>query len=156
MKFEINETAYRFTYGEQHRLDKGGSKYSRFICEVYIFDPDTFLVCSKRSYSSKAMGSPLLYPFASGLDVQKAYIKFFKDKKLESEFSRLDDNAYWNTFWKRFDDGGQKLADYNKFEDFYRIKMIVDWCENNSIPYFVNKKDEFIRYTMEYGDLSII
>lgn len=155
MKFEINETAYRFTYGEQHRLNKD-SKYSRFICEAYIFAPDTFLVCSKRSYSAKAMGSPLLYPFASRLDVQKAYIKFLKDKKLESEFSRLDDNDYWNTFWKRFDDGGQKLADYNKFEDFYRIKMIVDWCENNSIPYFINKKDEFIRYTMEYGDLSII
>ena len=38
----------------------------------------------------------------------------------------------------------------SSIEDRLRIQKIVEWCEENSIPYYINKKDEVIKEIMEY------
>ena len=131
MILTINEELYRFTFAERP--------------VTYIFDPDSYLICESGTDEAAAVENPILFPSATRAEAQKAYIKSLDNKRLNHIFKGLDDREYWDTFWKYFDDGGLKFHDFNLFEDRYRLNMIISWCEENNIPYYLDKKDEFIK-----------
>ncbi|MGN0610524.1 MAG: hypothetical protein ACI4JI_01960 [Ruminiclostridium sp.] len=116
---------------------------------TYLFDLDTFLVYPSETEEAKAINRAIVFPAVTRAEAQKAYIKSLNNKKLNYIFKDLDDNDYWNTFWKYFDDGGEKLNSFNSFEEYYRIQTIIEWCEENNIPYWINKKDQFIKMVLE-------
>lgn len=134
MKLEINRELYSYT----------------FSSDVYIFDPYSFAIYKKDSDESKSIDTPIIFPTVARIEAQKAYVNSLNNKKLYNKFKNLNDGEYSNRFWHYFDDGWQKLIDYERFEDYYRIKRIVDWCDENYIPYFINQKDEFIKRVLDY------
>ena len=148
MILEINEELYRFTFAEISYLDINKKKVI-YEPVTYLFDLDTFLVCLSETEEAKTVNRSIVFPSVTRAEAQKAYIKFLNNKKLNSIFRDLDDNDYWNTFWKYFDDGGEKFSAFNRFEEYYRIQAIIDWCEENNIPYWINKKDQFIKWVLE-------
>lgn len=154
MVLEINEQLLGFTFAEQGFLDE--SKAYPLGCKliyepvIYIFDPDSFAVCRKNSDEAEAVENPIMFPSVTRAEAQKAYISFLNDPKLSAVFNGLGDKEYWDTFWNYFDDGGEKFAEFNRFEKYYRIKSITDWCEINNIPYYINNRDEFIRSISEF------
>ena len=50
-----------------------------------------------------------------------------------------------NWFWGTVDDGGQILTDFRNFEVKYQLKKLTDWCEENSISYYVDKNDWYLK-----------
>ena len=148
MILEINEELYMFTFAEQSYLDMNKNKVI-YEPVTYIFDLDTFLVYPSENEEAKTVNRAIVFPSVTRAEAQKAYIKSLNNKKLNYIFKDLDDNDYWNTFWKYFDDGGEKLNDFNSFEEYYRMQTIIDWCEENNIPYWINKKDQFIKMVLE-------
>lgn len=147
MILEINEELYGFTFAEKSFLDLNNKVIYEPV--TYLFDLDTFVVCMSGTDETEAMERTIVFPAVTRAEAQKAYIKSLNNKKLNSIFYCLNDNDYWSTFWKYFDDGGEKLTTFNRFERYYRIKKIVDWCEENNIPYYINKKDQFIKCVLE-------
>ena len=115
---------------------------------TYIFDPYSFLICEKGTAEADAVAEPIIFPSVTRLEAQKAYIRSLDDKKLDRIFSALDDKGYWDTFWNVFDDGGDKLISFEKFERRYRLRKITKWCDIHNIPYYIDKKDEFIQWIL--------
>lgn len=154
MNLEINEKLYYYTFGEEGYLNE---QMLRVLYRpiTYIFDPDSFIICRKDAPEAESVENPIVFPAVSRIEAQRAYVGALNNKKLQNDFKNLDDDKFWNLFWGYFDDGAQKLRDYEMFEEKYRIKRIVDWCEENYIPYFINKKDEFIKEVLDYNICSV-
>ena len=138
MVLKIDSTVYGYT-----------DKISDTESVAYIFDPDSFLIVEKGSNEADTVAEPLIFPSVTRSETQRAYVKSFDDKKLDHIFSDLDDKEYWDTFWNIFDDGGEKLIAFEKFERRYRIQKITEWCDENNIPYYIDKKDDFINWILE-------
>lgn len=139
MELEINHELYSCT----------------FPPNVYVFDPYSFTICKKDSDESKSIDSPIAFPSIERIEAQRAYVDSLNNKQLNIKFKNISDGEYSTKFWHYFDDGWLKLNDYERFEDYYRIKKIVDWCEENYIPYFINRKDEFIKRVLDYKTLHL-
>lgn len=154
MKLEINERLYNCTDAMEMYLDVNESYPlgMKVIYKpiVYIFDWYSFIVCRKDSEEAESIENPIIFPDVTPLEVQKAYVKSLNSRKLNNIFNRLSDEEYSKVFWEYFDDGWQNLIDYNMFERKYRLNRIAEWCEENYIPYYFNKKDEFIKRTLDY------
>lgn len=116
---------------------------------TFIFDPFSYLICEKGTEEADSVIEPIIFPSVTRLEAQKAYIKSLDNKKLNRIFDGLDDKEYWYTFWDYFDDDGDKLFSFEKFERLYTLKKITDWCDENNIPYYIDKKDDFIRWILE-------
>lgn len=149
MKLAINERLYSFTNAIEMYLDENeayplGMKVI-YKPVVYIFDWYSFSVCRKDSKEAESIENPIIFPAVTSLEAQKAYVKSLNNRRLNNIFNRLSDEEYSNVFWKYFDDGWQELGKYYKFEEKYRLNRIAEWCEENYIPYYFDKKDEFIR-----------
>lgn len=149
MILKINEELCSFTFagkGILHENNKYPFGY-KFVNEpaAYFFDPDSGIVCESGTDDAEAIDDPIVFPSVTRIEVQKEYIKSLDDKKLNDIFKGLDDKEYWDTFWQYFDDGGEKFTAFGIFEKRYRINKIIKWCEENNIPYYVDKKDEFIK-----------
>lgn len=153
MKLEINEKLYNCTNAIEMYLDENeayplGMKVI-YKPIVYIFDWYSFIVCRKDSEEAKSIENPVIFPAVTTLEVQKAYVKSLNSRKLNNTFNRLSDEEYSEVFWKYFDDGWQELGKFYVFERKYRLNRIAEWCEENYIPYYFNKKDDFIKRTLE-------
>lgn len=149
MKLAINERLYSFTNAIEMYLDENeayplGMKVI-YKPVVYIFDWYSFSVCRSDSEEAESIENPIIFPAVTSLEAQKAYVKSLNNRKLNNIFNRLSDEEYSNVFWKYFDDGWQELGKYYKFEEKYRLNRIAEWCDENYIPYYFDKKDEFIR-----------
>ena len=128
MNLEITEELYRYTFAE-----KNGE---------YIFDTDSFIVCRADSDEAAAIKSPVVFPAISQIEEMKAYVKQLNNTKIQHAFHNLTDEEYKDVFWKYFDDGGNNLM-YVQFEKYFRITKIIEWCNDNGIPYFI--KDEYLK-----------
>ena len=153
MIFKIDSTIYGYTDNMRCVPDKN-VKYPmgyKILYEpvIFIFDPDTYIICEKGTDEADAVAEPMIFPSVTRLEAQKAYIRSLDDKKLNRIFSDLDDKEYFDTFWNVFDDGGEKLVSFEKFERRYRLRKITDWCDENIIPYYIDQKDDFIRRILE-------
>lgn len=149
MKLAINERLYCFTNAIEMYLDENeayplGMKVI-YKPVVYIFDWYSFSVCRKDSEEAEYIENPIIFPAVTSLEAQKAYVKSLNNRRLNNIFNRLSDEEYSNVFWEYFDDGWQELGKYYKFEEKYRLNRIAEWCDENYIPYYFDKKDEFIR-----------
>ena len=68
-------------------------------------------------------------------------MKSLNNRKLNKIFSEItSDDRYSEVFWKYFDDGWHNLTDIYRLEKKYRINRIIEWCEENYIPYYLNKR----------------
>lgn len=154
MKLEVNEELYRCTFSEEGYWNERMTRvFYRTV--TYIFDSDSFIICRKDAPEAEAVENPIVFPAVSRIEAQRAYIGALNNKKLQNDFKNLKDDEYWKLFWRYFDDGARKLQDYEIFEERYRIKRIVDWCEENYIPYFINKGDKFIKHIMDYNICNV-
>ncbi len=138
MNLEITEELYRYTFAE-----KNGE---------YIFDPDSFIVCRTGSDEASAIKYPVVFPAISQIEEMKAYVKQLNNTKIQHAFNHLTDEEYKEVFWKYFDDEGNNLMDVNQFEKYFRIKRIIDWCNDNGISYFI--KDEYIKKALTYFSIK--
>lgn len=150
MILEINEDLYRYTWALEMIMDESRLKVI-YKHVTYVFDVDSFIVCRKDSSEAEAVEKYIVFPAIERVDAQRAYVSSLNNKRLNNAFGNLDDNEFFDKFWNYFDDGGQKLRDFEMFEEYYRIKRIVEWCEENAIPYYLNKKDELIKRALDYG-----
>ena len=153
MILKINKELYNFTFAERGVLDEN-SKYPlgyKFINEPvsYIFDPDSCIVCESGTDEAEAVENHIVFPYVTRMEAQREYIKSLDDNRINDIFKGLDEKEYWDTFWQYFDDSGEKFTEFNKFEKRYRINKIIKWCEENNIPYYIDKKDEFIKKIFE-------
>ena len=153
MVLKIDSTIFGYTDNLRGALDKN-DKYTlgyKVIYEpvTYIFDLDSFLVCEKGTAEADAVAEPIIFPSVTRLEAQKAYVKRLDNKQLDRIFSDLNDEEYRNTFWNYFDDGGEKLLAFERFEKRYRLRKITEWCDENNIPYYFDKKDDLIHRILE-------
>lgn len=151
MKLEINEELYRYTYAEEMLFDASKNKVI-YKPVTYIFDAYSFSICRNDSDEAKAADDPIVFPAIAGIEAQRAYVKALNNRKLNNAFKNLDDDAFSKTFWHYFDDGRQRLGDYREFEEYFRIKKIIDWCEENSIPYYLS---EDLKWVLDYKEPHI-
>lgn len=149
MVLEINEEIFLYTFAgeEDFSSAKANQIYGK---TTYLFDLDTFTVCESGTDEARAAERTIVFPSLTRAQAQREYIKALDNKRLNHIFKNLDGKAYWDMFWKYFDDGADKFNAFNMFEDRLRIQKIVEWCDENNIPYYINKKDEVIRDIMEY------
>ena len=113
--------------------------------EKYIFDPDTFLVIDKNSDEAEFVESPIPFPFIAKCEAERAFTETLGKKTAQFFENLTDEKDFMNWFWGTVDDGGQILINFRIFEDRYHLKKITDWCEENNIPYFVDKNDWYIK-----------
>ena len=148
MVLEINEEIYLYTFAGE---DNFGSEKANRGKErtTYLIDLDTFTVCESGTDEARVAERTIAFPSLTRAQAQREYIKALDNKHLNHIFRNLDGKEYWNTFWKYFDDGADKFNAFNIFEDRLRIQKIVEWCDENCIPYYINKKDEVIKDIME-------
>ena len=152
MVLKINKDLYEFTFAERiifNRFKKPAEGMVIYEPVTYIFDPNSYLICESGTDEASAVEDPIIFPSATRAEAQKAYIKSLNDKKIDRIFKDLDEKEYWDMFWKLFDDGGEKFYAFNMFEARYRLKKIISWCDENNIPYYVDKKDKFIKRIFE-------
>lgn len=150
MILEINRDLFDYTDAVEMIWDEPRLKVI-YKQVTYIFDTDSFIVCRKDSPEAAAVENFIVFPAVERVDAQRAYVSLLNNRRLNNAFGNLDDKEFFDKFWNYFDDGGQKLHDFEMFEEYYRIKRIVQWCEENAIPYYLNKKDEFIKRALDYG-----
>lgn len=149
MILKINEELYWFTFAERkvfHRFNKNPAEGRvNYMPVTYVFDPDSYLICESGTDEAATVEAPIVFPSATREEAQKAYIKSLNDKKLDRIFKELNEKEYWDMFWRLFDDGGEKFHAFNMFEERYRLNKIISWCDENNIPYYLDKRDEFIK-----------
>ena len=127
------------------KIDYEVFKLVRAESEQFLFDPYTYLIVDKDSDEAELIEDPIPFPFTGKNEAEKAYTKTF-GKKLAQFFDSIkDEKEFTNWFWGTVDDGGEKLTDFRIFEDKNKLKKITDWCDENSIPYFVDKNDWYIK-----------
>ena len=134
MVLEINEEIYLYTFAGEE--DFGSAKTNPYKKTTYLFDLDTFTVYKSGTDEARAAERTIVFPSVTRAQAQREYIKALDNKRLNHIFRNLD--------------GADKFNSFNMFEDRLRIQKIVEWCEENSIPYYINKKDEVIKEIMEY------
>jgi hypothetical protein len=127
------------------KIDCEVFKLVRAESEQFLFDPNTYLIVDKDSDEAEFIEAPIPFPFTEKNETAKAYTKTF-DKKTAQFFDSIkDEKEFMNWFWGTVDDGGEKLTHFRIFEDKYHLKKITDWCDENSIPYYVDKNDWYIK-----------
>ncbi len=127
------------------KIDYEVFKLVRAESEQFWFDHYTFLIVDKKSDEAEFIETPIPFPFTEKNETAKAYTKTFR-KELRQFFDGIkDENEFMNWFWGTVDDGGQNLTNFRIFEDKYHLKKITDWCDENSIPYYVDKSDWYIK-----------
>lgn len=99
----------------------------------YFFDYSTYNLWSIEELSS----TEGLVPFISmkEVDVMREFILSLNDARLAKKFTTLSDEELFELFWKYFDDDGVKSSRWSDFDDEYRMKKLVEWCEENGIGY---------------------
>ena len=127
------------------KIDYEVFKLVRVESEQFWFDHYTYLIVDKESDEAEFIETPIPFPFTEKNETAKAYTKTF-GKELRQFFDGIkDENEFMNWFWGTVDDGGQNLTNFRIFEDKYHLKKITDWCDENSIPYYVDKSDWYIK-----------
>lgn len=151
MKLKIDRALYQCTFAEEAVFDD--TKYKVLYRSVtYIFDPYSFIVLRSDTEEAKEVENAVVFAAVSDTEAQRAFVASLNNRRLARAFGNLDDNAFSNKFWQYFDDGGQKLSDYRSFEEYYRIKRIADWCEENYIPYYLDRSDKLTDRVMKYAE----
>ena len=111
----------------------------------FVFDMDTYNIYPVNSEDAEQAGCPLDYPRIDDtvmLDSMKAFIEHIGDKRLKKLFSDADDEHYGKLFWDVLDNGSELLwHDYPHFLKLYTAEHIADWCEENGIAYYIDKKN---------------
>lgn len=151
MKLKIDRALYQCTFAEEMLLDDTGYKVL-YRPVAYIFDPYSFIVLRSDTEEAKAVENAVVFAAVSDVEAQRAFVASINDRRLVQAFRDLDDDAFSNKFWRYFDDGGQKLSDYRCFEEYYRIKRIADWCDENYIPYYLDRSDKLTDRVMKYAE----
>lgn len=152
MQLELTDILYGYTFAEERCLDVN-EKYPLGMKVLYkplayVFDPDSYIICRAGTDEAKAIEYPLVFPAVPHIEVMRAYVDQLNDRKLRFDFRELNDDDFQKLFWGCFDDGGEKLADVRKFEEYYRYSKIVEWCDENGIAYYI--KDENIKKALAY------
>ena len=127
------------------KIDYEVFKLVRAESEQFLFDPYTYLIVDKDSDEAEFIEEPISFPFTEKNETAKAYTGTF-GKRLRQFFDGIkDEKEFMNRFWGTVDDGGERLTDFRIFEDKYHLKKITDWCDENSISYYVDKNDWYIK-----------
>lgn len=110
----------------------------------YLFDPFTYQIFPKDSVDSDNYADFLEYPLISRKESMHAFVESLNNKKLNKTFANLSDDDFADLFWGTFDDGGLWLTKFEKFQNKYTLVKLTEWCDNNSIPYYIDKSDSFM------------
>ena len=127
------------------KIDYEVFKLVRAESEQFWFDPYTYLIVDKVSDEAEFIEEPIPFPFIEKNEAEKAYTKTCGKSTRQFFESITDEKDFMNWFWGTVDDGGENLMGFRIFEDKYHLKKITDWCEENSIPYYVDKNDWYIK-----------
>ena len=127
------------------KIDYEVFKLVRAESEQFLFEPNTYLIVDKDSDEAEFIEEPIPFPFIEKNEAEKAYTKTFGKSTRQFFESITDEKDFMNWFWGTVDDGGENLMGFRIFEDKYHLKKITDWCEENSIPYYVDKNDWYIK-----------
>ena len=100
----------------------------------YFFDYDSYEI---RSKDELVEGNSYVIPLVHipEVVVMKEFIVSLNDRRIIKEFRSLSPKETWSRFWIYFDDDGILSSRWGKFDEDYRKKLIIDWCENNGISY---------------------
>ena len=100
----------------------------------YFFDYDSYEI---RSKDELVEGNSYVIPLVHipEVVVMKEFIVSLNDRRIIKEFRFLSPKETWSRFWIYFDDDGILSSRWGKFDEDYRKKLIIDWCENNGISY---------------------
>lgn len=79
----------------------------------------------------------LRFPKVRQVDIMRAYVSHLNDRSIANHFRGLTDEAFWNRFWKEFDDDGYWLSNFSQFEDSFLLQTVTSWCRENGVPYYV-------------------
>ena len=127
------------------KIDYEVFRLVRAESENFWFDPYSYIIVDKDSDEAEFIEDPIPFPFIEKNEVERAFTKTF-GKKLAQFFERItDEKDFIIWFWGTVDDGGQNLTDFRIFEVKYQLKKLTDWCEENSISYYVEKNDWYLK-----------
>ncbi|MCR5540960.1 MAG: hypothetical protein K6F71_09130 [Ruminococcus sp.] len=152
MQLEITRELLPYTCGYTAKLDVN-DKYPlgmKVIYEptAYLFDAETFLICDKDSDESDYLCDTIPFPIVNQHEAMHAFVDSINNKRITNLFRYLPDEDFGKVFWGVFDDGGENFCAYHRFEEKYRYNIIIKWCEDNNIPYYI--KDPDILKVLEY------
>lgn len=109
-----------------------------------LFDPYSYQIFLEDHVDRDENPDYIEFPIVTRMMSMKAYVDNLSNKQMRSSFAGCTDKEFWDLFWDTFDDGGEILCDFERFEYNYTLKIIMEWCDENNIPYYINKSDSFL------------
>lgn len=109
-----------------------------------LFDPYSYQVFPENSVDRSENPELIVFPMVTRIMSMRAYVEELSNSKIKKSFVGLTDEEFWNLFWETFDDGGEILCGFERFEYNHALRMITEWCDENSIPYYIDKSDSFL------------
>lgn len=109
-----------------------------------LFDPYSYQIFSEDSVDRDENPDFIAFPVVTRMMSMKAYVENLSNRKLKNSFADLTDEEFWNLFWGTFDDGGDILCDFECFENNHALRIITEWCDENNIPYYIDKSDSLL------------
>lgn len=111
----------------------------------YVFDLDTYLICEKYSNSEDFLTNPISFPKVDYIEAMNAYVKSMNSKKIESMFSGLSEEECKDWFWMQHYDSIENSDEDRYFITRFMLRTITEWCEENSIAYYVDRNDKTLK-----------
>ncbi|MDE5557047.1 MAG: hypothetical protein K2J32_05045 [Ruminococcus sp.] len=111
----------------------------------YLFDMFTYQIFLKDSVDFDNYYDFLEYPLISRKESMHAFVESLNNKTLNRKFANLSDGDFADLFWGTFDDGGLWLTRFEKFQNKYTLVKLMEWCDKNNIPYYIDKSDNFMK-----------
>lgn len=119
-------------------------------CGNWLFDLDTFQFYEKNSEDAEFLTNYLPFPTISDYDCKKAFLdKLNSIRKIPHRLIELLDKDFEFWFWNIVDDGDVRLNEFDRFEKQYSVNKIAKWCDDNNIPYYIDKSDDFLMYFLK-------
>lgn len=109
-----------------------------------LFDPYSYRIYPEDAVDRDENPDFIEFPEVTRIMSMKAYIENLSNRKLKNGFEDLTDEEFWNYFWEIFDDGGDILHDFERFENNHALRIITEWCDENNIPYYIDKSDSLL------------
>lgn len=109
-----------------------------------LFDPYSYHIYPEDAVDRDENPDFIEFPEVTRMMSMKAYFENLNNRKLKNGFEDLTDEEFWNFFWEIFDDGGDILCDFERFENNHALRIITEWCDENNIPYYIDKSDSLL------------
>lgn len=116
----------------------------------WLFDLDTFQFYEKNSKDVEFLTNYLPFPTVNDYNCKKAFLdKLNSTKKIPHKVMELLDKDFELWFWNIVDDGDDRLNEFDRFEKQYSVNKIINWCDENNIPHYIDKSDDLLMYFLK-------